>query len=161
MRPLPGIAVALIAVAVLLMWIVILLVLAAWVYSGGGVGDLDPLLPGSGLQDRQGLRLAFLFQWAITALGFLTSLLLGSWILLQHMRGALETASRAAVLLIRCLIAFQVLGVLAAFSIPVAMGGVGAALPALATTVPATLLVIAFLICAERHLKSAPDDVFA
>ena len=153
MNALPTPAVVLIAVAAAVVWLMVLALLMAELYSGEVMSGMSSVLSVGGLSDRPDMQRALLFQWGVTGMQLLLVLFLGTAITLRHLAGDLAGALRSASWLIRGLIVLQVLGLLSGFAMPYAAGGnVFAALPVLAVSLPLSLVMIAFLVCADHYV---------
>lgn len=153
MNALPTPAVVLIAVATAVVWLIVLMLVVAELYAGNVLVGLSSVFSTPGLADRPGLQNAMLFQWGVTGTQLLLVLVLGTVILVQQISGNLNGALCSAAWFIRGLIVIQVLGLFSGLATPFAAGGsIVAVLPVLAVTLPVSLVVIAFLVCADRYV---------
>ena len=160
-RALPGAAFTLLAIAVLLLWIGFLLGLLAFIWVGLNTGLRVFSLFGTFRQLEGVMQIALVGQMVIQICVLLVIWALGSAVIWAHLRGATERAAVLAIWLIRLLIVFAVLHVVAAGAVGYAgaqslLAGAITALPA----VPSALVSIAFLICAEAYLRRPSSDVF-
>ncbi len=156
-RPLPMPSLVLLGVATILLWMGFLLGLGALVFELLTSGALPDLFP----SNDETFRTAITVQYVATGIGYLGVLVLGTVVLISHVTAAWKTASGAALLLVRFLMFLSVLQLFAANAVPFVVGGVVAALPGLAVSLPLTLVSIAMLLCADAYLRRGQDDTFA
>lgn len=153
MNALPTLAVVLIAVATAVVWLMVLILVVAELYAGNVLNAAASVLNTSGVAERPELQRAMLFQWVVMGTQLLMILVLGTLVLVRHWSGLRDSAVRNASWFIRGLIAFQLLGLASGLATPyAAAGSFVAAMPVLVVSLPGSLAVIAFLVCADRFV---------
>lgn len=158
---LPRHALVLIAIAVALLWILLLLGVLAMLFlgtTGAGLG-LSGIVSSLGGDSPVGASI--LAQQAITLLTFVAIWGLGSAVLWFSLVSRHDLARRSALWLLCALVVLTIFGAVASAAPIVEMGGsVWSALPVLVTRLPVLLVEIALLLCAAVYLRKPPDSIF-
>ncbi|MFK7945359.1 MAG: hypothetical protein AB8B85_20955 [Paracoccaceae bacterium] len=162
MSALPSFPVVLIGVATALVWLLFLLVLFAAALEGNLFGSLSAIFATGGLADNPAMRTALAFQWIAAGVQLLVILLLGTITLVFHAMGDNSRATGTAILFVRCLIVFELVAVLVSVAMPLAVSqSILLVLPVLAVSLPFSIAIIAFLVCADRFLRNRTAEVFS